>query len=357
MILYREVKRGGDEVKSLASSQSFKTSWSTLKYAQNLLMQNLHFSDMKPKTSDFCNEVLLGFSKPQKAIHPKFLFDKHGADIFEQICELEEYYITRTEFALLRTHCKEIAELIGEKCLLIEYGSGNSQKFRIFLDVLKEPSAYMPIDISKEYMLKGSEEISKAYPELDVISVCADITQKLVIPLYDKKAVKTKVIFFPGSTIGNLNYLEAVELLNQSANIVGTGGGMLLGVDLKKDPQILHAAYNDSQNITADFNLNLLARINRELDGNFDLSAFSHYAFYNPKEGRIEMHLVSLKKQVVSIKGQEFSFQIGESIHTENSYKFSIDEVEDLSKKCGFKLKKVWSDPDNFCGMFYLAVV
>ena len=320
-------------------------------------MQNLEFYDLNPKASDFCNEVLLGLSKPQKAIPPKFFYDKYGSEIFDQICELEEYYPTRTEFALLRTHCKEMAELIGEKCLLIEYGSGSSQKVRIFLDVLKEPSAYMPIDISKEYMLNASEEISKVYPELDIISVCADYTQKLVIPLYDKKTVKTKVIFFPGTTIGNLEYSEAVELLNQSANIVSTGGGMLLGVDLKKDPQILHAAYNDSKNITADFNLNLLARINRELDANFDLSAFSHYAFYNPKKGRIEMHLVSLKKQVVSIKGQEFSFQIGESIHTENSDKFSIDEVQDLAEKCGFQLKQVWSDKDNFFSICYLAVV
>ncbi len=319
-------------------------------------MQNLDFYDLKPKLSDFRQEVLVGLSKPQKSIPPKFFYDKQGSEIFEQICELEEYYPTRTELAIFKQHCEEIAALMGENCLIVEYGSGSSEKIRIFLDVLKNPSAYMPIDISKEHMLRASEEVARAYPKLDVLSVCGDYTQKLILPVYEKKPVKTKVIFFPGNTIGNLDYADAVELFSQAATLVGSGGGMLIGIDMKKDPQILHAAYNDAKGVTAAFNLNLLVRMNRDLSANFDLSSFSHYAFYSPQGSRIEMHLVSLKNQVVSVAKQEFDFSKGESIHTENSYKFNLEEFQELAEEGGFNLVKVWSDDNQFFSICYLSV-
>lgn len=320
-------------------------------------MQNLKLYDLKPNISDFRDEVLTGLSKNQKEICPKFFYDDNGSKIFDQICELEEYYPTRIESELLRNHCSEIADLIGDSCLVIEYGSGSSEKICILLDNIKKPLVYMPIDISKQHMITASSKIAEIYPELDVLAVCADYTSKMLLPEYDQNTVKKKVIFFPGTTIANLEHVEAVKLLKQSATIVGLGGGMLIGVDMRKDPQVIHAAYNDAKGVTAAFNLNLLVRMNRELEANFNLNSFNHYAFFNLKEGRIEMHLVSLKDQIVTVAGQKFKFIEGESIHTENSYKFSMEEVKDLSEECGFKLIKAWSDDSNYFSICYLSIV
>jgi len=320
-------------------------------------MHNFTIHDLKPKIDNFRNEVLAGLSKPQKKIPPKFFYDENGSKIFDQICELEEYYPTRIESELLRNHCSEIADLIEESCLVIEYGSGSSQKISILLDQLKNPSAYMPIDISREHMIVASTRIAEKYPDLDVLAVCADYTREMVLPEYNQNIVKKKVIFFPGTTIANLERIEAVKLLKQSATIVGLGGGMLIGVDTKKDPQLLHAAYNDAKGVTAAFNLNLLLRMNRELEADFKLNSFNHYAFFNLKKSRIELHLVSLKDQIVTVAGQKFRFIDGESIHTENSYKFSIQEVQNLAEECGFKLTKVWSDSNNYFSICYLSVI
>jgi dimethylhistidine N-methyltransferase len=219
---------------------------------------------------------------------------------------------------------------------------------------MEEPSAYMPIDISKKHMLMASKNIAATYPRLDVLAVCADYTIEMILPRQEQTAIQRKVIFFPGTTIGNLEPAEAVKLLKRSAAIIGSGGGMLIGFDMKKDPQILHAAYNDIQGVTADFNMNLLARMNRELEANFDLSKFAHYAFFNLKESRIEMHLVSLMDQKINICGQQFKFSEGESIHTENSYKFSIEEIRQLAETSGFKLIKLWTDPKKIFHICYL---
>lgn len=315
-------------------------------------MDNFSFYDLQPKISNFRDEVLAGLSKQQKQIPPKFFYDDYGSKIFDQICELEEYYPTRTEFGILQQHCSDIGDQIGENSLIIEYGSGSSQKICLLLDSLKKPLAYMPIDISREHMLFASKTIADKYPYLKVLAVCADYTTDMLVPDYTISSFQKKVIFFPGTTIGNLEPQEVIQLLKRSAAIVGSGGGMLIGFDMKKDPQILHAAYNDSKGVTAAFNMNLLARINRELNADFDLNKFAHYAFFNLNQSRIEMHLVSLVEQAVTISDQSFRFSEGESIHTENSYKFSLQDIKDLSERTDFKLSKFWTDLES---RFYLC--
>jgi dimethylhistidine N-methyltransferase len=317
-------------------------------------MNNFSFYDLQPKISNFRDEVLVGLSKQQKQIPPKFFYDDYGSKIFDQICELEEYYPTRTEFSILQQHCSDIADQIGVNSLIIEYGSGSSQKICFLLDSLMKPLAYMPIDISREHMLSASKTIADKYPNLEVLAVCADYTTDMLLPDYAISSIQKKVIFFPGTTIGNLEPEEVIQLLKRSSAIVGSSGGMLIGFDMKKDPQILHAAYNDAKGVTAAFNMNLLTRINRELEADFDINTFAHYAFFNLQKSRIEMHLVSLVEQSVVISDQLFKFSEGESIHTENSYKFSMQKIKDLSEKTGFRLSRFWTDPENHFYLCYL---
>ncbi|NEP77534.1 MAG: L-histidine N(alpha)-methyltransferase [Okeania sp. SIO3B3] len=323
-------------------------------------MPKLTFSDLKPTLINFSDQVLHGLSLPRKEFPPQFFFyDKKGSDIFKQICQLDEYYITRTEIGILQQNSQEIATIIGANCLLIEYGSGSIEKVYPVIDALESPAGYIPIDIAKEHLLDYAEFTSSKYSDLDIIAIFADYTQELKLPdekLLNGKDIKNKVILFAGSTIGNLVYSEAVALLKKSANLLNGKGGMLIGVDLKKDPNILHAAYNDSQGLTAKFNLNILDNINRELNANFNLDDFYHYAPYNPTIGRIELHLVSKKSQTVTVSGQEFSFKEGESIHSENSHKYSIVDFGELALQAGFKLKKSWIDKNNLFSVNYLEL-
>ncbi|MDJ0516759.1 MAG: L-histidine N(alpha)-methyltransferase [Trichodesmium sp. MO_231.B1] len=324
-------------------------------------MPKLTFSDLKPTLMDFSEQVLQGLSLPRKEFPPQFFFhDKKGSDIFKQICQLDEYYITRTEIEVLQQNSQEIAKIIGENCLLIEYGSGSVEKVYPLIDALQYPAGYIPIDIAKEHLFNYAEFTSSKYPDLDIIAVFADYTQQeFKLPkekLLNDKDIKNKVILFAGSTIGNLVYSEAVALLKKSADLLNGQGGMLIGVDLKKDPNLLHAAYNDSQGLTAKFNLNIRDNINTELNGNFNLDYFYHYAPYNPTIGRIELHLVSKKSQIVTVSGQEFSFKEGESIHSENSHKYSIVDFAALALEAGFKLKKSWIDKNNLFSVNYLEL-
>lgn len=323
-------------------------------------MPKLTFSDLKPTLMNFSDRVLHGLSLPRKEFPPQFFFyDKKGSDIFKQICQLDEYYITRTEIEILQQNSQEIATIIGENCLLIEYGSGSIEKVYPVIDSLESPAGYIPIDIAKEHLFDYAEFTSSKYSDLDIIAIVADYTQELKLPdekLLNDKDIKNKVILFAGSTIGNLLYSEAVALLKKSANLLNGKGGMLIGVDLKKDPNILHAAYNDSQGLTAKFNLNILDNINREINANFNLDDFYHYAPYNPTIGRIELHLVSKKSQTVKVSGEEFSFKEGESIHSENSHKYSIVDFGELALQAGFKLKKSWIDKNNLFSVNYLEL-
>ncbi len=295
-----------------------------------------------------------GLQRPKKELSSKYIYDERGSCLFEQICLLDEYYPTRTEWHIMQERVQEMASLLGPNCLLIEYGSGNSAKIRMLLDALETPVGYVPIDISKEHLVQAGMALASAYPNLEVLPVCADYMSTFEIPA-PSRTVARRIVYYPGSTIGNLDPETASNLLKQMATIC-QGGGLLIGVDLKKDPVLLHRAYNDRQGVTEQFNKNLLVRINRELGGNFRLDQFGHYAFYNPAEGRVEMHLISLKDQRVRIGDVEISFTLGESIWTENSYKHTIEDFASLATKAGLTVKRVWTDPQQFFSVQYLTV-
>jgi dimethylhistidine N-methyltransferase len=280
--------------------------------------------------------VIAGLSRPQKALPPKYFYDDTGSRLFERICRLPEYYLTRAELALTRLHIASIARFAGKRCELIEYGSGESLKTRLLIRALR-PAVYLPVDISEAALRGAKERLSREFPWLEIVPVNGDFSRPVRLP----RPRAARVVYFPGSTIGNLTPEEAHGFLSMTR---GQASRMLVGVDLRKDANVLHAAYNDSRGVTAAFNLNLLARINRELGANFNLKRFAHYAFYNAAAGRIEMHLVSLKKQTVVIAGHRFAFEPGESIHTENSYKYSADGFRALAAQAGFSVDKTWTD-------------
>ena len=314
----------------------------------------LRLYNYEPEQAIFREEVLQGLLKMPKELPSKYFYDEFGSRLFDQICELDEYYLTRTELSIMREQMAEMVSLFGPNCLLIEYGSGSSTKTRRLLDSLQTPAAYVPIDISKEYLLHAVATLAAVYPELEVLPVCADYTSDFEIPL-PARPVSRRIAYFPGSTIGNFDREPAKRFLRQIAKVC-KGGGLLIGVDLKKDFNILHRAYNDSQGVTAQFNKHMLARINAELDGDFRLEQFGHYAFYNPGESRIEMHLVSLKKQEVRIGDAEISFKLGESIWTESSYKYTLEEFAQLAAITGFSVKQVWTDERQLFSLQYLTV-
>jgi dimethylhistidine N-methyltransferase len=312
------------------------------------------FHDLEPKRESFREAVLKGLAKPQKEIPCKFFYDERGSRLFEEICRLEEYYLTRTEIGILEANRDEIAELMGPGAELIEFGSGSVQKARIVLDAMEAPAAYVPIDISKAHLLRAAEELARDYPDLKVTAVCADYTQRFSLPEAVSGVNGRKVGFFPGSTIGNFSPTRASAFLEGVAGLLGPSGELLIGVDLKKDREILHAAYNDRRGVTAAFNLNLLRRVNRELEGDFDLAAFRHRAEYNEEHGRVEMHLVSRKAQTVHVARQPLRFGAGETIHTENSYKYEIEEFLGLAEDAGFEQLRTFTDGADLFSVHYL---
>jgi len=316
--------------------------------------QNVVLYDLHPPLEDFRAEVLAGLTQAQKSISPKFLYDKRGAELFDQICTLDEYYLTRTEMKLLHTHADEIAKLVGDG-VLIEFGSGSSQKIRTILDAMADLPTYIALDISKQHLQESCLNLAKAYPGLRTIAICTDYTQPVQLP--DLLAIRDqhKVAFFPGSSIGNLQPEEAIGFLKNTATLLQSNGSLLIGVDLKKSKDILEPAYNDSQGISAAFALNFLVRANRELGTDFDLSHFTYQAFYNPI-GRIEMYIVSLKDQVVHLDEIEIPFAQGEMLRTEYSYKYSIEEFQELAQHAGFQSKRVWVDPQQLFSLHYLVL-
>lgn len=306
-------------------------------------------------TNDFRADVLRGLSRADKELPCKYFYDEVGSRLFERICELPEYYPTRTELAIMRRHAPEMAALLGRQCLLIEYGSGSGTKTRLLLDHLTEPAAYVPVDISCAHLRQAARSLADDYPKINIRPLCADFTRPLDLPT-NGKTPSRRVVYFSGSTIGNFTLEQAGQLLRQTARLCQPGGGLLLGADLKKDPAVLHAAYNDAQGVTAAFNLNLLARINRELNADFSLDQFWHAAFYNPREGRVEMHLVSRKEQPVVVAGESIHFAEGESIRTEFSYKYTLSGIQELAAAAGFQLEQVWTDPKRYFGVLYFTV-
>ena len=299
-----------------------------------------------PTTLAFLNDVVVGLSDSPKSLPPKWFYDDAGADLFEAICELPEYYVTRTETEILKTAAPAIAEALGPRPVLVEYGSGSMSKVRLLLDRLKEPFAFVGIDISEEQLELAARDLASAYPTLKVHPIAKDFTKPMRLPDWPNGAGR-RCAFFPGSTIGNFEPTEARQLLKRMRDALGAGGALVIGVDLKKDRARLEAAYNDASGITAEFNKNMLTRINRELGGDADLGAFDHNAPYNEDKGRIEMHLVSRTRQALTIAGHEFHFEPGETIHTENSYKFTATEFQAIARDAGFEPVEVWTDPEH----------
>jgi len=315
----------------------------------------VRFHDLRPDPGSFRDDVLDGLARPRKSLPPKYFYDEAGSALFDAICELPEYYPTRTEIAIMATYVRDMAAQLGPECALIEYGSGSGRKTRILVEAL-EPVAYVPIDIAAPQLKAFSAGLAAQFPGLAVFAVCADYTRPLVLPALDGVNARRRVIFFPGSTIGNFTQAEAAEFLVNARAVAGPGGGLLIGVDLKKDAARLNAAYNDARGVTARFNLNLLARINRELTADFDLAAFRHHAFYDAAIGRIEMHLVSCREQQVTVCGRVIHFASGETIHTENSCKYSVAEFQALARGAGFAPQACWTDDERLFSVHYLAV-
>lgn len=311
-------------------------------------------SHLAPEQQQFREDVLRGLQAARKELPSKYFYDDTGSQLFEQICEQDEYYLTRTELSIMQERAREMAALLGPRCLLIEYGSGSSIKTRLLLDVLEDPAGYVPIDISRSQLLASAASLRLAYPDLEILPVHADYTGDFELPTPSKPCVR-KVAYFPGSTIGNFERAQARRFLHQIATTC-QGGGLLIGVDLRKDFAILHRAYNDAQGITAQFNKHLLERINRELQADFQVQQFGHYAFYNPVWERVEMHLVSLRDQVVSIGEVAIFFKRGESIWTESSHKYTLDDFARLAADAGFTVERVWTDPRALFSVQYLAI-
>jgi len=316
-------------------------------------VERFQFFDQHPQIADIHDDIVQGLSADEPYISPKYFYDETGSKLFEQICTTEEYYPTRTEVNIIRNNIDDIVENLGKDCLLIEPGSGDSYKVRLLLDALR-PIAYLPIDISRRYLQDEAQKLAQEFTWLNVHAVCADFTGELKLP-YHVNATN-KVAFFPGSTIGNFLPEQAVGVLSEIKNMVGADGGLLIGVDLYKDASILNAAYNDKNGYTADFNLNLLARINNELSADFKLNQFKHYAYFNKLKSRIEMHLISLQDQQVSMAEQAFEFKKDQSILTEYSHKYTIEKFHALAEQAGFAAVKTWVDEDGLFSVHYLTV-
>jgi dimethylhistidine N-methyltransferase len=317
-------------------------------------IKNINISDLKPEAEDFLGEVLRGLNKPQKELPTKYLYDERGSTLYERICTLDEYYIPKLEVQIMKDHILEIVRLLDIDVNLIEYGCGSCTKTRILLDHLPELAAYIPIDISKEQLISVAEELKRIYPQVQILPVCADFTDDFLLPSPDHPGGKN-VVYFPGSSIGNFGPKSTRALLRRIANICQLGGGLLIGIDLDKEPEVLYKAYNDGEGITAAFNLNLLERINRELDGDFDLSQFEHNALYNTDKRRVEMHLTSLRNQTVNLNNTRIHFGEGESIWTESSYKYDLNDFTQMASDVGFTVERTWTDEKEWFSILYLV--
>jgi dimethylhistidine N-methyltransferase len=308
--------------------------------------------DLEPKQSEFQSEVMAGLATSPQTLPCKYFYDKTGAELFQKICELPEYYITRTELKILQASGREMASHLGPEVELIGLGTGAGTKTKILLEQLTNPAVYIPVDISSGQLAQSSTLFHHLFPSLEILPVCADYLQPFRLPSPKRRAAR-KVVYFPGSTIGNFEPTAALDFLSRIADLCGPGGGLLIGVDLQKDAEILEAAYNDTRGVTAKFNLNLLARINRELNGDFQLQNWRHRAVYNTGAGRIEMNLISQRDQAVHIGGRRFIFEAGEKVVTEFSYKHTPDGFAELGRKAGFEFDELWTDEEKLFGVFF----
>lgn len=314
---------------------------------------NVVFQDQQPAPTQSRAELLAGLKMEQKRVNPKYFYDARGSQLFEQITQQQEYYPTRTEMAILADYAAEIANHCGEDCVLIEPGSGNSEKVRLLLDSI-QPAAYVPVDISAEFLYEAAVKLGREFPWLSIHAICADFAERW----QDRTELPAgrRVVFYPGSTIGNMEPKDAQAFLSGLRQWIGSDGGILIGVDLHKSEALLNAAYNDAKGVTAEFNLNILNSVNKLVDADFSEQAFSHRAFYNTDLKRIEMHLVSKEPQTVEVNGSRIRFDRGETLHTENSYKYSLQGFSSLCDAAGLALEKSWLDENQLFSVHYLTV-
>ena len=312
--------------------------------------------DQQPEAAEFYSEVVQGLQSSPKHLPCKYLYDERGSQLFDDICDLDEYYLTRAEDQIIKQRAAEMAEQIGPGVMLVEYGSGSSHKTRALLSMLERPAAYVPVDISREHLENASQKISEAFTEIEVLPVCADFTQPFDLP-ESRQPPTHAAVFFPGSTIGNFERRSVRMMLQQIAELCGRGGGLIIGIDLQKDVATVESAYNDSRGVTAEFNLNLLRHINRELDGDFDLDQYQHRAVYDTVEDRVEISLVSQRDQRVTIRDHAFDFDEDEQIVTEYSHKYTVEGFAELAAEAGLTLRKTWTDNREMFAVLHLAIL
>ncbi len=303
-------------------------------------------------SEDFLRDVIDGLSKEKKTLSCKYFYDERGSGLFDEICELDEYYVTRTEIGIMRDHAAAMADRIGPNATVIELGSGSSIKTTWLLERLIDPAAYYPVDISTEHLNRSAARLAEQFPDIRVQAISADFTEPISIPEENENSGK-RVVYFPGSTIGNFEPDAARQLLEQLSDLAGESGGLLIGIDLQKDPSIIEAAYNDSKGTTGQFNLNILERMKRELNANVQTEQFVHRATYNSELGRVELDLVSSCSQAIEIAGHRFEFESGEAIRTEHSHKYAIDGFAQLAASVQFELDSAWTDSNNYFAILY----
>lgn len=310
--------------------------------------------DLLPPQDPAQEEILAGLARHPKELPAKYFYDAAGSTLFERICDLPEYYLTRAELQLMVRHAPDIAGFLGSGCELIEFGCGSGRKTRLLLDALR-PLVFVPIDISRAALESACAGLVRDFPDIRITALLADYTRPIDFPPGGDLPLRRRAAYFPGSTVGNFTRQEAAAFLRMVRGLVGDGGALVIGVDLKKDPAVLHAAYNDAAGVTAAFNLNMLAHLNRSFAANFDLAGFEHIAFYDEDMGRIEMHLQSLRPQTVSLAGKSFTFAAGERMRTEISCKYDVAEFEALGRRAGFEPVDVWFDDERRFAVFGLA--
>ena len=320
--------------------------------ASGATQRSAELTEQDEAVTDELGELVAGLSRSQKSISPKFFYDEKGSQLFDEICELPEYYLTRTELGIMRRHVGEMAEHIGPQASLIEFGSGSSVKIRILLENLDRLAAYVPVDISKDHLVAAADAIARDFPEIEVLPVAADFTKPFDLPSPRVMPLRN-IVYFPGSTIGNFSHDAAAELLKVMHHEAGEDGGLLIGIDLQKERSVIESAYNDASGVTAEFNLNLLERINREFGADFDTGAFEHRAVYDEDAGRIEMRLVSREQQTVRLDGASFEFVPGEYIVTEHSHKYTIDGFGRMLGVAGFEIEDAWTDSQRYFAILY----
>jgi dimethylhistidine N-methyltransferase len=317
--------------------------------------------ELQAETNTFEQDVMQGLATRPRSLPSKYFYDEIGSLLFDKICELEEYYLTRTELAIMHQYAAEMAEALGPEVMLVEYGSGSSIKTRILLNSLVDPIAYFPVDISLNHLRKSAENLAREFPLIEVLPVCADFTRAFELPRPSRTpsgAAPTPIaVYFPGSTIGNFHPRASLKLLRQTRELCGRNGHLILGIDLQKSPAIIEAAYNDAKGVTAKFNLNLLQRINRELGADINVDNFRHRAKYNPQAGRVETDIVSRWRQTIIIGEASFDLMADEAIRTEYSYKYTIDGVASMAARAGLKLRRHWTDENSLFAVFHLVAM